>query len=237
MADLLDDEPWEPLEALGAPVQGVASSEAEASAEGTSEGAVPEVSGPEASSHDAASTSPLPGPDPEELSFVSQAEDAAQQQTTSARALSLSEGEVIYMEELASAVGRSPRRLKRFVNVYRILKASCTPAQALRFVRPDGLGGEYRAAMTLLALTTGAPSLASDLYQLLHRQAPDIALGPWLEALGDYAPLQDAEPKEAEAVYHAFGVFSRFEGADVPLRTLQGWARRVMRFTFRSGRP
>lgn len=152
-----------------------------------------------------------------------------------AQALSMEDAEIAYMEDLAGAVGRSPRRLKRFVNVYRILKASCTPSEALHFVRDSGHQGEYRAAMTLLALTTGAPSIAFDLYQLLGRQDPVATIGAWLTALEDYPRLHQAPPPEVQAVRQAFNVYRRHHGDDAVLRDLQRWAWRVVRFTFRSG--
>ena len=49
--------------------------------------------------------------------------------------------------------------VKRLVNTYRILKAVCTPLVRERFVLAGGESGEYGAAMTLLALVTGAPPI------------------------------------------------------------------------------
>lgn len=152
-----------------------------------------------------------------------------------AQALHMEDGEITYMEALAGAVGRSPRRLKRFVNVYRILKASCTPGEALRFVRDNGNDGSYRAAMTLLALTTGAPSLAAALYRLLERQQPTIDAGTWRDALQGYHRLHRAPKAETAAVHLAFDTYCRFAGRDKTLSDLQQWAPRVKRFTFRSG--
>ena len=40
--------------------------------------------------------------------------------------------ERFFMLELAGSVGRSPRRLKRFVNTYRMLKAASTPLERER---------------------------------------------------------------------------------------------------------
>lgn len=242
--DLWEEDDWG-AEALGAPIHLMSSAEVDPS-DGPDELAVDTAEGPVDSRSQAEDLEKQEGKETLEMSssseekededLAAQAETTEQQKIASARALIMSEGEVAYMEELASAVGRSPRRLKRFVNVYRILKASCTPSEALRFVHESGQGGEYRAAMTLLVLTTGAPSLATDLYRLLLRQAPDVAVRRWLEALEEYSHLHEAEPKEAAAVHHAFALYERFEGEDAPLRQLQKWARRVVRFTFRSGR-
>ena len=51
---------------------------------------------------------------------------------------------------LAGAVGKSPRRLKRFVNTDRLLKASLDGLQRETFVVLGGRQGEYLAAMALL---------------------------------------------------------------------------------------
>lgn len=55
--------------------------------------------------------------------------------------------EIVAMKQLASIVGRSPRATKRFVNIYRLLKAALPPKE-LRAFETD----EFRAAMLLLAM-------------------------------------------------------------------------------------
>ncbi len=188
-------------------------------------------SGPESDRTDPTSEAPPPGSEEP----LSQLLSGVPNTVAAAQALHMEDGEILYMEALAGAVGRSPRRLKRFVNVYRILKASCTPGEALRFVRDDGRDGSYRAAMTLLALTTGAPSLAAALYRLLEQQDADADAGTWRDALRRYRRLQRAPKAEADAVHLAFDTYCNFAGQDRTLHDLQRWAPRVKRFTFRSG--
>ena len=159
----------------------------------------------------------------------------APETVAAAQALHMDEAEIRYMEALAGAVGRSPRRLKRFVNIYRILKATCTPAEALRFLRDGGRQGNYRAAMTLLALTTGAPTVAAGLYRLLERQEPTVGVGAWHDALHGYHRLENAPEAEAKAVHQAFDTYCSAVGRETTLQDLQLWAPRVKRFTFRSG--
>ncbi|HEY9249317.1 MAG TPA: hypothetical protein VIO38_09310, partial [Rariglobus sp.] len=57
--------------------------------------------------------------------------------------------------DLALLIGRSPRAAKRFVNTYRVIRASLAESQRHTFEQERG----YEALLFLLALNTGAPSL------------------------------------------------------------------------------
>lgn len=72
-----------------------------------------------------------------------------------ARALELTPGERAFMRELAPFAASTPRRVLRFLNVYRVIKAS------LGVKELDQLEGEagYRALMTQLAIAVEAPAL------------------------------------------------------------------------------
>ncbi len=146
-----------------------------------------------------------------------------------------------YMLGLAAAVGRSPRRLKRFVNAYRIIKAACTPLDRKTFLVDEGARGEYRAAMALLAITTGAPGLANMVLSRLWREEPDLPLDDFLAEL---TPLIDGEAWREEcrcllaALQHYADSVSAEPGGPkgvLTIRDLRGWSTDVARFTFRSG--
>ncbi len=68
-----------------------------------------------------------------------------------ARALVLTEGERAYMLNIAPWVGSTPRRALRFLNIYRIIKASLDPANLQRLE-----SGGYRALLTEIALVVGS---------------------------------------------------------------------------------
>lgn len=137
-----------------------------------------------------------------------------------------------FMLRLAGAVGKSPRRLKRFVNTYRILKASIDALEREVFVIDDGHKGEYRAAMTLLALVAGAPRSALEILQQLSRQKDDDQLGTFEE----YVRALD-DPGEAQYTEAAFNAYRVASGTEPPsLRDLRHWGPKVARFSFRSGR-
>ena len=68
---------------------------------------------------------------------------------------------------LAPLLGRSPRALKRFVNVYRLIKARLTPHERQVFLGSDALP-DYVAVLFLLAVDTGAPSAAPAVFAAIR---------------------------------------------------------------------
>ncbi|MET0794543.1 MAG: P-loop NTPase fold protein [Polyangiaceae bacterium] len=85
-----------------------------------------------------------------------------------ARALSLSGDEVKQLRLLAPFIGTSPRRALRFLNVYRVVKASMKKGDL------DILDkGGYRALMTQLAIATGAPELSPVWHDTLKKYQGD----------------------------------------------------------------
>lgn len=86
---------------------------------------------------------------------VFEAEDD-QRQTLSPpiRALGLTPNEITALTELAPFLGGSPRRARRFINVYRVAKASLAPDEIKKLE-----GGDFRGLATQLAIGTGAPNI------------------------------------------------------------------------------
>ena len=86
--------------------------------------------------------------------------------------VAISAVELDYMRALARFVGESPRRVKRLVNAYRLLKARMSDAQLSTFVADrkteDGSakGGAYQLAIAVLAIGTGAPAASQILHEL-----------------------------------------------------------------------
>ena len=75
------------------------------------------------------------------------------------QSLTLGAKEIEYMTSLAKLIGRSPRAVKRFLNCYRLIKVSLSPAKLKEFVQ-DGASYEYKAVMILLGIVTGAPKVS-----------------------------------------------------------------------------
>ena len=111
-----------------------------------------------------------------------------------ARRLEITEAELKFMEQLSPLLGRSPRALKRFVNVYRLIKVSQPSGTLKAFLNPsvndghvlvdstrDNLGptpekneaemiADYQSVLFLLAVDTGLPDLAGDFFAALEHE-------------------------------------------------------------------
>ena len=151
--------------------------------------------------------------------------------------LEISTNEHAFMLELGSAVGRSPRRLKRFVNAYRILKAANTPLDKKVFIIDDGRTGVYRAVLTLLAVTTGAPSLANLVLNRLVHANETQDLEEFREEIRALV-VDPAWNEELRCMEAAFDCYKSAKAKDTELlsiKELHKWAADVARFTFRAG--
>ena len=146
-------------------------------------------------------------------------------------ALHIEAAEREFMLKLAGAMGKSPRRLKRFVNTYRILKASLDGTEAEEFVLDHGKGGAYRAAMAILAMLTGAPRLSIEVLRRIAAAGSSVTV---TGLLSDVAPLKG----DPEFDYLDAGLCAYRDccGEKAMLTDLKYWAPRVARFSFRSGR-
>jgi hypothetical protein len=141
--------------------------------------------------------------------------------------------EMEFIAVLAPLLDRSPRALKRFVNVYRLIKAGLTLTEQRAFVGADG---PYRAVLFLLAVDTGLPGLADRFFAALRTVSPEspaTLLGLmrdkthskglpgdgllWARVSAWLRPHPNDEP--------------RF---DAPLALLAEWEPRVMRYSFRA---
>lgn len=156
----------------------------------------------------------------------SQAPAARAAEAKKTEMLHLQAEERLFMLSLAGAVGKSPRRLKRFVNTYQIFKGSIDALARETFVLEQGKTGDYRSAMTLLAMVTGAPRTAMEIFEnlcdpnnsesfetLSEKQRKDIQDGPYITAAYDV-----------------------FKAAGIKDSELKNWAPHVARFSFRAGR-
>jgi hypothetical protein len=163
--------------------------------------------------------------------------------TVTAEALQITPGEFNKIRELAGAIGISPRRAKRFANLYRILKASLSVTERADFVLRDGEAGGFRAAMILLAMTTGAPHAAAIVLNKLtelNETEPDPKAA-FLRVLDDVQPSEEEKSGYRAAVTAAAEELEANEGterADVAeaTRRFRFWAPRIRRFAFDTDR-
>ncbi len=81
--------------------------------------------------------------------------------------LKISSYERDFIELLSPFAGDSPRTIKRFINVYKLLRAGLSSETLNRLVGTNGESQIYRAIIAQLAIVTGAPVLADTYFELL----------------------------------------------------------------------
>ena len=152
--------------------------------------------------------------------------------------------EYLFIHELQSLLGESPRSVKRFVNVYRLIKAI-----ALTF-EPDFISEEdfapYKLNLFLLCIVTGLPALSRKFYACLQdafdKQADDESspikqLTHLLSILEDYGNnTTDINTTSFTDEYHRLANWlQQYEGGkweSLPLEQFRPWARQVARFSY-----
>lgn len=148
--------------------------------------------------------------------------------------------ELEFMTALAPLLDRSPRALKRFVNVYRLIKAGLKPAEQRLFYNSGGETAPYRPVLFLLAVDTGMPEVAEGLFSVVRTvdvrsgERVGIPLSTLLRSKID--ELGNSEKRYPWARLRAW-IFSTADGEsrfDPPPAVLAEWAPRVMRYSFRS---
>jgi hypothetical protein len=130
----------------------------------------------------------------------------------------------------------TPRAGKRFVNIYRLIRASVEPAELARFTGA-GPTSQYRAVMLLLAILTGFPSQGTEILQhLLTGAKPTEPWWPFLDAL---LTREQTDPYLNERWARLAESLEPLRGF-VPQNMLSGafirWADDVARYSFESGR-
>lgn len=95
--------------------------------------------------------------------------------------LHISAEEALYVESVADLLSDRPRALKRFVNIYRLLKASLPDIDRVGFVTDDPASG-YRICLTQLAIFTSRPRVVPLLLRELGAAQAAMTLHEWLSA-------------------------------------------------------
>jgi hypothetical protein len=123
--------------------------------------------------------------------------------------LQLYDAEVGAMERLAPVIGRSPRTVKRFVNVYRLIKVRA--AEPLDFVDPGRPDSDHLVVAYLLAEVTGRRAGAAALFEQIRAADDDDPLpdvpngfpsqcGPykrWVDEVARFSFLDEHAPPPA----------------------------------------
>jgi hypothetical protein len=141
--------------------------------------------------------------------------------------------EIDYLRALAAHVGPSPRRVKRLVNSYRLLKARMSEAQLARFVTDETDGpsqprsGPYQLAIGLLVIATGASGSAGAILNEIATCDPQRTFADLV------ARFRDRNHPDWTMAARVLETIAR--RPDTALTTeLRGWARQVARFLLQS---
>ena len=152
------------------------------------------------------------------------------------RSLDISEDERLFMAGMHPLIG-TPRGAKRFVNVYRLLKASHPVAEQGEFGQPE----VHRPVLLLLAALTGYPRETAEILRVLVEDEPD---GPWWDFVLEFAKRAAAATKEKDPMRSAsweqlLGKLRQVratEPGEMSCADVRKRARRVARYSFESSR-
>jgi hypothetical protein len=155
----------------------------------------------------------------------------------------------------------SPRAGKRFINIYRLLRATVGGRERSAFVGGAEQGGEHRCALLLLAILTGYPAEGTQMLRALLERERSETWWSFVEALqraklpasaenqttatnahdGSVRSLCPERASDAVQAERWKGLFDRLERIrpnlqDQPCAGFVKWAPRVARYSFQSGR-
>jgi hypothetical protein len=150
------------------------------------------------------------------------------------QSLEIRDFEISAIDALAPLLGRSPRALKRFVNLYRLIKAGLTPAEHNAFVRqsPDALGG-FQAVLFLLAIDTGLPRVSRLVFDsiLEMKESGEASVKQLLEEMDKYPSDKTADWKTLRDWLGSLNGPGKF---DRGMALIAEWVPRVARYSFQA---
>jgi KAP family P-loop domain len=140
------------------------------------------------------------------------------------KSLEITPRESAFMQALAPLLGDSPRAVKRFVNVYRLVK-SLAEREDPDFTA-DIPQASYQLVLFLLAVVTGMPGFSGELFPEIAQPHPDrLTLGALALSMATLRPVEGAALKSwLDSVEGNWG--------DVKLADLSRWSGKISRFTF-----
>jgi hypothetical protein len=158
------------------------------------------------------------------------------------RSLQVETWELHYLQRLAPFI-TSPRAAKRFVNIYRFLRAALPGEDLDRFRGTAEEPGEFQACALLLAVLTGFPAEAAHLFRRLAREDGGRAGGWWNFVDAALAELAAGatEPRDGPPLPAArrwsrlaatLGTVRPTLPLDDDLQPFVDWVPRVARFSF-----
>jgi nucleoside phosphorylase len=145
-------------------------------------------------------------------------------------------GELAFINEMNPLLGRSPRALKRFVNIFRLIKSGVPDAsEAPQRSRNIDLDSDLRIAMFFLAVVTNSPDVSKQFFESLHPALQNRKRGSVLPK-EEWERLLIPDNAGNNPHWHQIKIFLGSAAAE-PIREatierLASWASRVSRFSF-----
>jgi hypothetical protein len=124
------------------------------------------------------------------------------------------------------ALLETPRAVKRFVNLYRLVRAPIVDEKLEGFIGPDGRG-EYQAVLVLLAVLVAAPESCRALIGALE---PDRE-GGMADLMEELASV-DQSPQAGDVWTRLLTVMREGDPVHDSLTTYREWAGTIARFSF-----
>lgn len=153
------------------------------------------------------------------------------------KSLNLRERELKFMEALAPILGRSPRSVKRFINIYRLIKVGLSPQEHVEFIKVKSPISQYQAVMILLAIETGFPKLSA---KLLSALLDDIEHANQARQLGvELSKFGKENPEDQEVVDRLLPCLAPIENIkrdDLEFVHFTIWAPLISRYSFNTER-
>jgi hypothetical protein len=143
-----------------------------------------------------------------------------------------------FIGELTPLLGRSPRALKHFVNIYRLIKAGLSEDEIKSFLSKKSSLSDFQAVLFLLAVDTGVPSVSEKLFQNFEKaftKSLEISVNSTLLDLNWLLTnfKDNNSPDWLRVKSWIETNRSKLEDAQ-SLKRIGSWVRRVARYSFQS---
>ena len=180
------------------------------------------------------STGPLPQADPQDIPHATETkhQELGDGVDPNPKSLLMTKHERDLLARLAPFAGDSPRTIKRFVNVYRLLRTALDDDDLHVLVGKKGESRIYRAIIAQLAIVTGAPTLADAYFDALgsKNKADKTTPTTLINALEKMA--RTAAPREWKAIEGSLGVLKELDNSKEMLAEMRDRANVVKRYSF-----
>jgi hypothetical protein len=193
------------------------------------------------SSEGALPAGPSPADTEKLMASVPSASEKVERPRTAAvpnlESLKVEDFEIQTIDELSPLLGRSPRALKRFVNLYRLIKARLSPPEHSAFVsRSEKSMADYEAVLFLLAVDTGLPRASRMLFEELLALAnessfPNVDIKGLIERL-DKNP--SANTSDWNALREWMSARQDIERLNRGIERMVEWVDQVSRYSFQA---